>query len=79
MDPTLRQQLEHVADELHPLRDTQPTIESAHTDVRDALDTESTEGLGERLDRHAVELETSHPAISTLIRTLVSELTSMGI
>ena len=79
MDPTLRQQLEHMAEELHPHREALPTIESAHTDVQDALDTESTEGLGERLDRHAVELETSHPSISTLIRTLVSELSSMGI
>ena len=79
MDPTLRQQLEQVAEELHPHREAQPTIESAHSDVRDALDNESTEGLGERMDRHAVELETSHPSISTLLRTLVSELSSMGI
>ena len=79
MESNIRRRLEDAAAELHPHRDSATGVDGAHADVRSALDSESAEGLGERLDRHAVELETSHPSLSTLIRTLVSDLSAMGI
>jgi hypothetical protein len=47
--------------------------------VRKAIDEESTTGLGDRLEEYAVELETSHPTLGTMIRSLVDELSAMGI
>ena len=79
MDPTIRQRLEDLAAKLHLHRDSAPAVEAAHQDVQQALDTDDDDGLGDRLDRQAVELETSHPSLSEALRTIVNDLSASGL
>lgn len=64
---------------LHLRRDEVASVEEAHRDVQRALTDDSSDGLVDRLQRYAIELETDHPAMGALIRNVVDELSALGI
>jgi predicted transcriptional regulator len=77
MDPDLRQRLDDLAEDL-----TQPEVPAAdavHDEVRRAIDEGSAHGLGERIEAYLVDLETDHPALASVLRTLVDDLSAMGL
>jgi hypothetical protein len=80
MERTLRQRLEHLANELHLHRGQgDERIDAAHADVDAALQDEQHDDLRTRLERHAVALETDHPKMAALVRGVVDSLTSAGL
>ena len=79
MTPTLRQRLEDLATQLHLRHEDTPPAAAAHVEVRSALDDDAIHGLGDRLEFFAVELETEHPTLTSLIRTVVVDLHALGV
>lgn len=85
MDRTLRDRLEHLANELHLHRakggggTTDDAVEAAHADVDAALAEEHHDDLRARLERHAVELDADHPQLAALVRGVIDSLTSAGL
>ena len=79
MDANIRGRLEELAAKLHVGRHDDATVESAHREVSAALEAGHEHGLRERLELQALELDTTHPGLSTMIRTIVSDLSAMGI
>ena len=79
MTSTVRQRLEELATQLHLRHEDVPTAAAAHSEVQTALDGDSFHGLGDRLERFAVELETEHPTLTSLIRSIVIDLHALGV
>jgi Domain of unknown function (DUF4404) len=79
MESPIRQRLEDLATTLHLRREEAPSADSARDAVQQALKEDSFDGLGDRLERFAIELETDHPTLGALIRSVVDELSALGI
>ncbi len=79
MESPIRQKLEELATLLHLRSDDTPSAESAHTEVQQALESDEFNGLGDRLERFAIDLETDHPTLGALIRNVIDELSALGI
>ena len=79
MEIPIRKQLEELATYLHLRRDEAPSAEGAHAEVKQALESDSYNGLGDRLERFAIDLETDHPTLGALIRNTIDELSALGI
>jgi hypothetical protein len=79
MEPSDRQRLEDLANELEPHRGADAKIDAAHADVRAALGDEPDEGLLTKLERHEVELESEHPALGALLRQVIDSLSASGL
>jgi hypothetical protein len=79
MTSGIRARLEELADLLHLHRGERPDIDDAHVTVSGALNTESTHGLGERLELHAIALEASHPKLGAGLRAIVEDLSAIGL
>jgi hypothetical protein len=78
MDPSLRERLEHLAAELHLHRED-PQVSQAHAEVTEALNGETHEGVAIRLERQAVALESSHPALGSLLRQAADAFSATGL
>jgi hypothetical protein len=79
MTTSARQRLEELATQLHLRHDDVPPAAAAHAEVRTALEEDSFHGLGDRLERFAIELETEHPTLTSLIRSVVIDLHALGV
>lgn len=79
MTTTVRKRLEELATQLHLRHEDTPQAAAAHAEVQTALDDDAFHGLGDRLERFAVELETEHPTLTSLIRNVIIDLHAMGV
>ena len=80
MTPTVRQRLEDLATQLHLRHEDAAPAAAAHADVEAALgNDDAVHGLGDRLEMFAVELETEHPTLTSMIRAVVVDLHALGV
>lgn len=77
MDPDLRQRLSELTE--HLSQPAAPSSEAVHAEVSKAIEEGSAHGLRARIEAHLVDLENDHPALASALRTLVDDLSAMGL
>ncbi|MPY94683.1 MAG: DUF4404 family protein [Acidimicrobiia bacterium] len=80
MDLHIREQLESLAERLHLYHGPgEERARELHGQVRGALDTDEHDGLSDRLAEEAVEFESEHPDLATILRRAADALSAGGI
>ena len=80
MDLHLREQLESLAERLHLHHGAgEDRAKELHGEVTGALEADEPDGLSDRLTEDAVEFESEHPDLATILRRTADALSAGGI
>jgi hypothetical protein len=80
MDLHLRAQLESLAEHLHLHKGSgEERARELEGQVHGALEADDHDGLGDRLSEEAVEFESEHPDLATVLRRVADALSAGGL
>lgn len=80
MDLHLREQLQGLAERLHLHSGSgEERARQLEGQVQGALDSDDHEGLGDKLTEEAVEFESDHPDLATVLRRVADALSGGGL
>lgn len=80
MDLNLREQLESLAERLHLHKGAgEDRAAQLRGQVADAIERDDHDGLGDRLAEEAVEFESDHPDLATVLRRVADSLSAGGL
>jgi hypothetical protein len=80
MDLHLRSQLESLAERLHLHKGSgEERARELEEQVHGAIETDDHDGLGDRLSEEAVEFESEHPDLATVLRRVADALSAGGL